>query len=109
MSQARIAPSESLAKAAEELVSKVDREAHGSSLLGELAQLGARKLIQETLEAEQAEYLARDRYERRDAGAPALYRNGYEPGRLQIGEGWWRSGGRKCGAGRSPIEARCGI
>ncbi len=87
MSQARIAPSERLAKAAEELVSKVDREANGSSLLGELAQLGAEKLIQETLEAEQAEYLARDRYERRGADAARLYRNGYEPGRLQIGEG----------------------
>lgn len=87
MSQARIAPSERLAKAAEKLVSKVDREANGASLLGELAQLGARKLIQESLEAEQAEYLARERYERREADAPAMYRNGYEPGRLMIGEG----------------------
>lgn len=87
MSQSRIAPSERLAKAAEELVSRVDRESNGSSLLGELAQLGARKLIQETLEAEQAEYLARERYERRGPDAPVLYRNGYEPGRLQIGEG----------------------
>lgn len=87
MSQARIAPSERLAKAAEELVSKVDREANGASLLGELAQLGAQRLIQESLEAEQAEHLSRGRYERREGDAPTLHRNGYEPGRLMIAEG----------------------
>lgn len=87
MSQTRIAPSEKLAKAVEERMGSVDQKAEGSALLGELAQLGARKLIQEALEAEQAEHVARDRYARREADSPALYRNGYETGRMLIGEG----------------------
>ncbi|MGH2617319.1 MAG: IS256 family transposase [Thermomicrobiales bacterium] len=87
MSQTRIAPSEKLAKAVEELVGRVEQEADGAALLGQLAQLGARKLIQEALEAEQAQCLARDRYERREPGSAPLYRNGYERGRLLLGEG----------------------
>lgn len=87
MSQTRIAASEKLAKAVEEMVAKVDQEADGTALLGQLAQLGARKLIQEALEQEQAEHLERERYVRRKAGSTPLYRNGYEPGRLLLGEG----------------------
>jgi putative transposase len=87
VSETRIAPSAKLAKAAEELVARVDQEAGGSALLGQLAQLGAKKLIQEALEEEQEYYLMRGRYERRGEDAPALYRNGYEPGRVMIGEG----------------------
>lgn len=87
MSQTRIAPSEKLAKAVEEMVAKVDQAADGASLLGQLAQLGARKLIQEALEQEQADSLERERYARREAGSAPVYRNGYEPGRLLLGEG----------------------
>ena len=87
MSQTRIAPSEKLAKAVDELVARVNQETDGSALLGQLAQLGAKKLIQEALEQEQAEHLARGRYERREESTPALYRTGYEPGRIMIGEG----------------------
>jgi putative transposase len=46
-----------------------------------------RQLVQEALEKEQAEHLERGRYERRSEGAPPHYRNGYEPGRMLIGEG----------------------
>lgn len=87
MSEARIAPSEELAKAIEDLLRDASSAADGASLLGDLAQLGARKLIQEALEREQSEVLARGRYERRTADSPALYRNGYERGRLLVGEG----------------------
>lgn len=58
-----------------------------ADLLGELARLGAQRVIQEALEHEQAEHLERNRYERRSPGSAAQYRNGYEPGRVQIGEG----------------------
>lgn len=87
MSQTRIAPSQKLAKAAEELVARIDEEASGAALLSELAQLGAKKLIQKALEAEQTEQLARERYARRTPGSPTLYRNDYELGRMMIGEG----------------------
>lgn len=88
MSKRKIAPSEPLAKRIEELVgSERETSATAADLLGELARLGAQRVIQEALEHEQAEHLERNRYERRTPGSAAQYRNGYEPGRVQIGEG----------------------
>ncbi|CCF85930.1 hypothetical protein [Nitrolancea hollandica] len=49
---------------AEQLCRETDLE----DLTGELVRLGARKLIQELLEAEVTETLGRAPYERRDAG-----------------------------------------
>jgi hypothetical protein len=44
-------------------------------------------VVQELLEAEQADYLGgRGRYERREVGQVG-WRNGYEPGRLRTAEG----------------------
>jgi putative transposase len=83
----RIAPSEKLAKAIEALTEVENAEAEGASLLGRLVQLGTQKLVQEALEREQAEHLERGRYERRPSETSPLYRNGYELGRLLIGEG----------------------
>lgn len=87
MSERRIPPSEALAKAVETLLSGSESGRGGGELLSRLAQLGARQLVQEALEKEQAEHLERGRYERRSEGAPPIYRNGYEPGRMLIGEG----------------------
>lgn len=87
MSERRVAPSEKLAKSIEALTSLEGSELEGSGLLAELVRLGAQKVIQEALEREQAEHLDRGRYERREEGTPALYRNGYERGRMMIGEG----------------------
>lgn len=89
MPQKKVAPSEQYAKAIHELLASSTQE-DGSRLLAELARLGAQRLIQEALEQEQAEHVGRGRYERQGGagdGAPRLYRNGYEPGRLLIGEG----------------------
>jgi len=55
VSERKIAPSEKLTKAIEELVGAAEQD--GSGLLRELASLGARRLIQEALEREQGEYL----------------------------------------------------
>ena len=51
-----------------------------------LVRLGARKLIQELLEAEVTELLGRGRYERREPGREGA-RNGYKPRALRWAEG----------------------
>lgn len=79
---ARIAPSELLAQRAAEL----RREAPVENLTNELIRLGARKLIQELLEAEVTETLGRQPYERRNS-ARRGYRNGYKRRRIASAEG----------------------
>jgi transposase-like protein len=66
----RIPPSKHLSQMASELSSRTDAE----DLAGQLARLGAQKLIQELLEAEVGESLGRDRYER--GGRSRGHRNG---------------------------------
>jgi transposase-like protein len=78
----RIPPSQQLAQLAEHLCRETDVE----DLTSELVRLGARKLIQELLEAEVTETLGRAPYERREAGADG-YRNGYKRRRLDTAEG----------------------
>lgn len=88
MSKRKVAPSEKVSKLIEMLLSgEQGDEVNGAGLLGQLAHLGAQQVIQQALEKEQAEHLERDRYERRMEGEPARYRNGYEVGRLLLGEG----------------------
>jgi len=70
---ARIPPSERLRERAEQL----RRETEVEDLANALVRLGARKLIQELLEAEVTEALGRAPYERRAEGAQG-YRNGYK-------------------------------
>lgn len=79
---ARIPPSERLRERAEEL----RRETEVEDLANALVRLGARKLIQELLEAEVTEALRRAPYERRAEGAQG-YRNGYKRRRLDTAEG----------------------
>lgn len=88
MSAKRVAPSEKLAKLIEGLMAESPEET-GAGLLARLVQLGARRVVQDALEKEQAEHLKRDRYERREGESRPvyLYRNGYESGRLLIGDG----------------------
>lgn len=78
----RIPPSQQLAQLAEHLCQETDVE----DLTSELVRLGARKLIQELLEAEVTETLGRAPYERRESGADG-YRNGYKRRRLDTAEG----------------------
>jgi putative transposase len=79
---ARRPPSQQLAQLAEHL----DRETDVNDLTSELVRLGARKLIQELLEAEVTEVVGRERYARRDPEVHG-YRNGYKR-RLDTAEGW---------------------
>jgi putative transposase len=51
---------------------------------GALIRLAARVVLQDALEAEQTDFIGRDRYER---GARKGHRNGYEPGHLDTAEG----------------------
>ena len=78
----RIPPSERLAQMVEEL--RKGDEVEG--LTSELVRLGARKLVQELLEAEAEEALGRSRYERRAPGQRG-WRNGYKTRRLRTAEG----------------------
>ena len=55
-------------------------------MLGELARLGARLIIQRAVEDEFDEWFGRARYERRPEG-PSGKRNGFRPRHLQTGEG----------------------
>src|SRR5947209_14730082 len=55
-------------------------------MLGELARLGARLIIQRAVEEEFDTWLGRARYERRPEGPPGK-RNGFRPRRLQTAEG----------------------
>ena len=80
---ARIPPSQRLAERAEELREQTD----ASDLVNELVRLGARKLVQELLEAEVTEALGRAPYQRRAGTGVTGYRNGYKTRHLDTAEG----------------------
>lgn len=54
--------------------------------VSELLKLGAQLMVQKALEQEVADYLGRERYERRQEDQEGL-RNGYEPGHVRTAEG----------------------
>lgn len=78
----RIPVRERLAQEVEQLRGGADAQA----LTSELVRLGARKLIQELLDAEVTEVLGREPYERRGE-PPVGYRNGYKERRVDTAEG----------------------
>jgi putative transposase len=71
---------------------ELDRLLHGgvsedANIISALVETTTRMVLQQLLEAEQADYLGgRGRYERRDEGQRGS-RNGYEPGRIRTAEG----------------------
>jgi putative transposase len=81
----RVAPSVVAGEQLRELlVGGVDRE---SNVISVLVETVTRLVVQQLLEAEQADYLGgRGRYERRVEGQVGS-RNGYEPGRIRTAEG----------------------
>ena len=81
----RVAPSVIAGEQLHELLAGgVDRE---SNVISVLVQTVTRLVVQQLLEAEQADYLGgRGRYERRVEGQVGS-RNGYEPGRIRTAEG----------------------
>ena len=70
----------------DQLVNELRDQHDGTDLTSALLRAGARKTIQELLEAEVCEVLGRDRYERREAEATG-YRNGYKRRQLDTAEG----------------------
>jgi transposase-like protein len=79
----RIAPSESLRQELKEALKPGPRLSE-SDPAGEVVRLAARVVLQEALEAEQADFIGRDRYERGERNGS---RNGYERGHLDSAEG----------------------
>ena len=57
---------------------------HGAAALRELVRMGSTHMVQEGLEAEQADVVGRQRYERGERNG---YRSGYKPGKLDSAEG----------------------
>jgi len=82
----RVAPSELLRQELEKLLSPGPRLSEGDPA-GTLIRLAARVVLQDALEAEQADFIGRDRYERQGSGDRRGHRNGYEPGHLDTAEG----------------------
>jgi len=82
----RIPPSQQLAELARQLAEQAREGSEVEDLTHALIRLGARKLIQELLEAEITELLGRGRYERRQPGQEGA-RNGYKPRTLRCAEG----------------------
>jgi transposase-like protein len=81
----RIPPSESLRQDLRQLLAAGLRTSDTDPLSD--LRLAARLVLQEALEAEQADFLGRDRYQRDGPGERRGYRNGYEPATLKTAEG----------------------
>lgn len=79
----RVAPSGLLRQELEKLLHPTPRLSEGDPA-GELIRLAARVVLQDALEAEQADFIGRERYER---GERKGHRNGYEAGHLDTAEG----------------------
>lgn len=79
----KVAPSAHLRQELERLLSPAPRPSEGDPA-GELIRLAARVVLQDALEAEQADFIGRERYER---GERKGHRNGYERGHLDTAEG----------------------
>jgi transposase-like protein len=71
---ARVAPSERLRRALDDVLDGIDGDVDPVESIG---RLGARLILQQALEDELTEFLGRGRYER--TGEPVAHRNGYEP------------------------------
>jgi len=83
----RIPPAEQLGQLAEQLAMEARQGTEAEDLTSTLVRLGARKLIEELLEAETSDILGgRGRYERRHAGQQGL-RNGYKRRHIDCAEG----------------------
>ena len=81
----KLKPSEEKKQALMSLLSgKADCES-GDNFLSELILRSTEHVLQELLEAEQAEFLGRENYQR--GGEQGIYRNGYETGTLKSSEG----------------------
>jgi putative transposase len=82
----RVTPQERVRKQIEELMTGSSGTGQDGGVAGQFMRLAVQRLIQEVLEAERTDFVGRERYERRQAGARGL-RNGYEPKTLRTSGG----------------------
>ena len=80
----KIAPSERLREELQRFLRDMGEVEEGASALSELVRRAATLIVQEGLEAEQRDFIGRERYER---GPGRGYRSGYVRGRLETAEG----------------------
>ncbi len=99
----RIAPSARVAQHLAQLL-EGEREFPMGELRGLLVKLGAQRVLQELLEAEQREFLGADRYER--SAERRGRRNGYEPLGLDTAEGRLALWAPQVRDGATPFQSR---
>lgn len=80
----RIAPSQRLREEVRSFLRTAAQSRDGGAALSELVRLATALIAQEGLEAEQRDFIGRDRYER---GPRRGHRSGYKPGRVDTAEG----------------------
>ena len=80
----KIAPSDRLREELRAFLRSAGEAGDGGSALSELVRLATTLIAQEGLEAEQRDFIGRERYER---GERHGWRSGYKPGRLDTAEG----------------------
>ncbi len=80
----KVQPSESLRKEVRAFLQDMASADSGADALSELVRLATGLMVQQGLEAEQADFIGRQHYER---GERQGYRSGYRPGHLDTAEG----------------------
>ena len=80
----KVQPSDRLRKEIRTFLQDMGSVSNGAEALSELVRLATTLMVQEGLEAEQADHIGRQRYERGEGNG---YRSGYKPGHLDTAEG----------------------
>ena len=80
----KVQPSDRLRKEIQAFFQDLGSADHGAAALNELVLMASTLMVQEGLEAEQADVVGRQRYERGERNG---YRSGYKPGKLDTAEG----------------------
>ena len=80
----KVQPSDRLRKEIQTFFEGMGSLDNGAEALSELVRLASTLMVQEGLEAEQADFVGRERYQRGERNG---YRSGYKPGKLDTAEG----------------------
>ena len=80
----KVQPSDRLRKEIQTFFEGMGSVDNGAEALSELVRLASTLMVQEGLEAEQADFVGRERYQRGERNG---YRSGYKPGKLDTAEG----------------------
>ena len=79
-----VQPSDSASQRDSDVFQDMGSADNGAEALSELVRMASTLMVQEGLEAEQADFVGRERYERGERNG---YRSGYKPGKLDTAEG----------------------